>query len=61
MEHHTAESREPRGVEEAGCKISSGAPTVSQTLGYVKVKEVVSTVGAVWRVVYHIQPNYGIP
>ena len=29
MEHHTAESREPRGVEEVGCKISSGAPTVS--------------------------------
>ena len=33
MEHHTTESREPRGVEEAGCKIYSGAPTVSQTTG----------------------------
>ena len=28
-----SESREPRGVEEAGCKIYSGAPTVSQTTG----------------------------
>ena len=28
---HTTESREPRGVEEAGCKIYSGAPSVSQT------------------------------
>ena len=27
---HTTESREPRGVEEAGFKIYSGAPTVSQ-------------------------------
>ena len=27
------ESREPRGVEEAGCKIYSGAPTVNQTTG----------------------------
>ena len=33
MEHHTTESREPRGVEEASCKIYSGAPTVSQTTG----------------------------
>ena len=33
MEHHTTESWEPRGVEEAGCKIFSGAPTVSQTTG----------------------------
>ena len=33
MEHRTTESREPRGVEEAGCKIYSGAPTVSQTTG----------------------------
>ena len=31
MECHTTESREPRGVEEAGCKIYSGAPMVSQT------------------------------
>ena len=31
---HTAESREPRGVEEVGCKLSSGALTVSQTRGY---------------------------
>ena len=29
----TAVSREPRGVEEAFCKIYSGAPTVSQTTG----------------------------
>ena len=33
MEYHTTESREPRGVEEGGCKIYSGAPTVSQTTG----------------------------
>ena len=33
MEHRTTESWEPRGVEEAGCKIYSGAPTVSQTTG----------------------------
>ena len=33
MEYHTTESREPRGVEEAGCEICSGAPTVSQTTG----------------------------
>ena len=26
-------SQEPRGVEEAGCKMYSGAPTVSQTTG----------------------------
>ena len=38
MEHHAAESLEPRGVQEAGCKISSGAPTVSQTERQVKVK-----------------------
>ena len=38
VEHHTAESREPWGEEEAGCKISSGAPTVRQTAGQVKVK-----------------------
>ena len=29
----TKEGREPQGVEEAGCKIYSGAPTVSQTTG----------------------------
>ena len=34
MEYHNTESREPRGVEEAGCKTYSGAPTVSQTTGY---------------------------
>ena len=33
MEHHTTESQELRGVEEAGCKIYSGALTVSQTAG----------------------------
>ena len=33
MEYHTTESWEPGGVEEAGCKIYSGAPTVSQTTG----------------------------
>ena len=33
MEYNTAESREPRGVQEAGCKIYIGAPTVSQTTG----------------------------
>ena len=33
MEYTTKESREPRGVEEAGCKIYSGAPVVSQTTG----------------------------
>ena len=33
MEYHTTESWEPRGVEEAGCKIYSDAPTVSQTKG----------------------------
>ena len=38
MEHHTMESWEPRRVEEVGCKICSGAPTVSQTTGQVKVK-----------------------
>ena len=29
----TTESREPQGVEEAGCKIYTGAPTVSWTMG----------------------------
>ena len=33
MEYTTTESREPRGVEEAGCKIYSGAPAVSQITG----------------------------
>ena len=33
MEYHTTESWELWGVEEAGCKIYSGAPTVSQTTG----------------------------
>ena len=36
MEYHTMESREPRGVEEAGCKIYSGAPTISQTAGKMR-------------------------
>ena len=31
MEYHTTENWEPWVVEEAGCKIYSGAPTVSQT------------------------------
>ena len=31
---YTMESREPREAEEAGCKIYSGAPMVSQTKGY---------------------------
>ena len=31
----TTESQEPRGVEEAGCKIYSGALTVSQTMGWI--------------------------
>ena len=39
VEYHTTESREPRGVGEAGCKIYSGAPTVSQTTGQVKIKK----------------------
>ena len=30
MEYTTMESRELWGVEEAGCKIYSGVPTVSQ-------------------------------
>ena len=33
MEYHTMESQELRKVEEAICKIYSGAPTVSQTTG----------------------------
>ena len=33
MEYTTTQSLEPQGVEEAGCKIYSGAPTVSQTMG----------------------------
>ena len=39
MEYTTTESREPRGVEEAGCKIYSGGPTVSQTMGEIRRKE----------------------
>ena len=31
MEGHTAESWEPQGVENVGCRIYSGAPTASQT------------------------------
>ena len=37
----TRESREPRGVEEAGCKIYSGAPTVSQTMRRIRSEEAV--------------------
>ena len=33
MEYTTTESPEPQEVEEAGCKIYGGAPTVSQTMG----------------------------
>ena len=33
MEYTTMESQELQGVEEAGCKIYSGSPTVSQTMG----------------------------
>ena len=33
MEHPAMESQEPWGVEEAGRKIYSGAPAVSQTTG----------------------------
>ena len=36
MEYHTMESREPQGVEEASCKIYSGAPMVSQTMGQIE-------------------------
>ena len=38
MEHHTTGSWEPWGVGvgEAGCKIYSGAPMVSQTMGLVR-------------------------
>ena len=38
MKYTTTESQEPPGVEETGCKIYSGAPTVSQTTGQMKVK-----------------------
>ena len=31
MEYTITESQETRGEEEVGCKIYSGAPTVSQT------------------------------
>ena len=33
MEYTTTESWELQGVEEAGCKINSGAQTVCQTMG----------------------------
>ena len=36
MEHYPTESWEPWGVEEAGCKIYSGAQTISQTTGYIR-------------------------
>ena len=39
MEYHSTESWELRGVEEAGCIIYSGAPTVSQTTGWMIVKQ----------------------
>ena len=37
MEYHTKEIWEPRGVEEAGCKIYSSAPMVSQ-YGIYKIR-----------------------
>ena len=36
MEYSTMESRELRGEEEAGCKIYSGVPTVSQTMEQIR-------------------------
>ena len=36
MKYTTTESRELRGVEEAGYKIYSGAPTVNQTMGEIR-------------------------
>ena len=33
MEYTSTESQEQQGMEEAGCKIYSGAPVVSQTKG----------------------------
>ena len=33
MEYHIMESREPQGVEEAGCKVYIGALAVGQTTG----------------------------
>ena len=38
MEYTTTESREPREVEEAGCRIYSGAPTVTQTTRIDKIE-----------------------
>ena len=35
MEYYATESGQPRGVEDAGCKIYSGQPTVSQTTGQI--------------------------
>ena len=36
MEYHTIESQELQGMEEAGCKIYSGAPEVTQTTGQMR-------------------------
>ena len=47
MEHHTVENWEPRGVEEVGCKIYGGAPTVSQTAGEVSWGEIIVVIVAV--------------
>ena len=33
------ESRKPPGVEEAGCKIYRGAPTVNQTTGQIRQED----------------------
>ena len=38
MEHHTTESSEPRGVEEAGCKIYSSAPNGQPDYGIDKIR-----------------------
>ena len=38
MEYTTTESRDPRGVEEAVCKIYSGGSKVSQTTGQIRYK-----------------------
>ena len=40
MGYQTMASREPLGVEEAGCKIYSRAQTVIQTTGQVKAKKI---------------------
>ena len=36
MEYTATGSRERQGVEEGDCEIYSGAPTVSQTTGYIR-------------------------